>query len=344
MSILVTGGAGFIGSHLIDRLLKKGYSVICLDNFDPYYDSRLKRKNIKHNLDKPNFKLVEADIRDKKALKKIFEKNGIEKIVHLAAKVGVRSSIKEPLLYEDVNVRGTLNLLELCREFKVENFIFGSSSSVYGSTQKIPFSEDDIPKPISPYGASKRSAELLCHVYSSLYGVPIICLRFFTVYGPRQRPDMVIHKFTRLIDQGKEIPMYGDGTSKRDYTHIDDIVTGIVNALEKEFSFEIFNLGHSRTVELKKLISLIERELGKKAKIRKLPTQRGDMLITYAKISKAKKMLNYDPQVSLEVGIKAFVEWYKMYIRRATRKKFFSMIPKDWQCAEEIVPAWKRWA
>ena len=310
MSILVTGGAGFIGSHLIDRLLEEGHSVICLDNFDPYYDPQLKRKNIKHNLGNKNFTLIEADVRDKKALERVFKENDIEKIVHLAAKVGVRPSIEEPMLYEDVNVRGTLNLLELCKEHKVRNFIFGSSSSVYGNIEKVPFSEDDVPKPISHYGASKRSAELLCHVYSSLYGIPITCLRFFTVYGPRQRPDMAIHKFMELIDQGKEITVYGNGTSKRDYTYIDDIVTGIVNSLEKEFPFEIFNLGDSRTVELRELISLIEKELGKRAMIRKLPAQLGDMLITYANISKARKILGYNPKVSLEAGIKVFVEWY----------------------------------
>ncbi|MBA7640839.1 UDP-N-acetylglucosamine 4-epimerase [subsurface metagenome] len=311
MSILVTGGAGFIGSHLINKLLEEGHSVICLDNFDSYYDSQLKKKNIVHNLSKKNFKLIEADVRDKKALERIFKENDIEKIVHLAAKVGVRPSIKEPLLYEDVNVRGTLNLLELCKEHKVGNFIFGSSSSVYGNIEKVPFSEDDVPKPISPYGASKRSAELLCHVYSSLYGIPITCLRFFTVYGPRQRPDMAIHKFTKLIDQGKEIQMYGDGTSKRDYTYISDIVTGIVNALKKGFPLEIFNLGNSRIIELKEIISVIENELGEKAMVRKLPIRPGDMPITYANISKARKLLDYNPQVSLEAGIKAFIKWYK---------------------------------
>lgn len=311
MSILVTGGAGFIGSHLVDKLLLEGYSVVCLDNFDPYYDPQLKRKNIQHNLGKENFKLIEADVRDKKALERVFKKNDIEKIVHLAAKVGVRTSIKEPMLYEDVNACGTFNLLESCKKYKVENFIFGSSSAVYGNIEKVPFSEDDTPKPISPYGASKRSAELFCHVYSSLYNIPITCLRFFTVYGPRQRPDMAIHKFTELIDQRKEIQMYGDGTSKRDYTYVSDIVTGIVNALDKRFSFEIFNLGNARTVELKELISLIEGVLEKKTKIKKLPSQLGDMPITHANISRARKLLNYNPRVSLKAGIKAFVKWYK---------------------------------
>ncbi len=311
MSILVTGGAGFIGSHLINKLLEDEHSVICLDNFDSYYDPHLKRKNIKHNLGKENFKLVEADVRDKKTLMKIFKENDIEKIVHLAAKVGVRPSIKEPMLYEDVNVRGTLNLLEVCTEFKVENFIFGSSSSVYGNTKKIPFSEDDIPKPISPYGASKRSAELLCHVYSSLYGIPITCLRFFTVYGPRQRPDMAIHKFTRLISKGEKIEMYGDGSSKRDYTYIDDVVDGMLSALGKEFNFEIFNLGNSQTVELRHLISLIEETLGKKAEIKQMPEQSGDVPITYADISKAEKLLDYKPQTKIEEGIEKFVKWYE---------------------------------
>lgn len=310
MSYLITGGAGFIGSHLIDGLLEKGYSVICLDNFDPYYNPQLKRENIKHNLGKENFKLVEADVRDKKALRKTFKENDIEKIVHLAAKVGVRPSIKEPMLYEDVNVRGTLNLLELCREFKVENFIFGSSSSVYGNTEKIPFSEDDVPKPISPYGASKRSAELLCHVYNSLYNTPITCLRFFTVYGPKQRPDMAIHKFTRLMSGGKRIEMYGNGSSKRDYTYIDDVVDGVLSTLDKRFDFEVFNLGNSRPVDLQHLISLIEKRLGKKAKIKQMLEQPGDVAITCADISKARKLLGYSPKVKLEDGIKRFVEWY----------------------------------
>lgn len=310
MSYLITGGAGFIGSHLIDKLLEEGHSVICLDNFDPYYNPQLKRENIKHNLGKANFKLVEAEVRDKKALRKMFKENDIEKIVHLAAKVGVRPSIKEPTLYEDVNVRGTLNLLELCGDFKVENFIFGSSSSVYGNTEKVPFSEDDVPKPISPYGASKRSAELLCHVYNSLYNTPITCLRFFTVYGPRQRPEMAVHKFTRLIDEGEEIPMYGDGNSKRDYTFIDDITDGIISALHKKLGYEIINLGNSRPIGLRYMISLIEKNLDKKARIKKLPRQLGDMLTTCADVTKAKKLLGYKPRVLMEEGIRDFVKWY----------------------------------
>jgi len=311
LRVLVTGGAGFIGSHLADKLVEKGDEVICLDNFDPYYNPNIKKKNIKHNLGKKNFKLVEADVRDGKALKKVFEKNGIEKVVHLAAKAGVRPSIKDPLLFEDVNIRGTLNLLESCRKHGIENFVFGSSSSVYGITEKVPFSEDDTLRPISPYGASKRSGELLCHAYSSLYDIPVTCLRFFTVYGPRQRPDMAIHKFVKLIDRGEKIQMYGNGTSKRDYTYIDDIVDGIMTALEKKFVFEVFNLGNSKTVELRRLISLIEEELGKEAKIERLPDQPGDVPITYADISKAKKLLNYSPKTRIEEGLAKFVEWYK---------------------------------
>lgn len=311
MGILVTGGAGFIGSHLCDKLIERGENVICLDNFDSYYDPNIKRKNIQHNLGKENFKVIEGDVRDKKVLRKTFEENSIEKVVHLAARVGVRSSIKDPSLYVDVNIGGTLNLLEVCKDHKVENFIFGSSSSVYGDIKKTPFSENDDLKPISPYSASKRSCELLCHVYHSLYGVPIICLRFFTVYGPRQRPDMAIHKFTRLIDEGKEIEMYGDGTSKRDYTYIDDIIEGVLSALDKKFDFEIFNLGNSRTVELRRLVSLIEKKLDRKTKIRQLPEQAGDVFVTYANISKARKLLGYEPKTEIEEGIEKFVEWYK---------------------------------
>lgn len=312
MSILVTGGAGFIGSHVVDKLVETKERVICIDNLDPFYDPEIKRRNIKHNLKKENFKFFEIDIRDKEKLRDIFQKEEIDKVIHLAAKAGVRPSIENPLVYEDVNVSGTINLLELSREYEVKNFIFGSSSSVYGINKKVPFSEDDkVEKQISPYAASKRSAELFCHTYSYLYKIPIICLRFFTVYGPRQRPEMAIHKFTRLIDQGKEIPVFGDGSSKRDYTYIGDVVDGIINSLGKRFDFEIFNLGNSKTVELRYLIELIEENLGKRAKIKQLPDQLGDVPITFADISKAEKLLEYKPRVEIEDGIKRFVEWYK---------------------------------
>jgi UDP-glucuronate 4-epimerase len=311
LAVLITGGAGFIGSHLIDKLVERGEKVVCLDNFDPYYDPNLKRKNIKHHLSNKNFKLVEADVRDQKILRKIFEKNKIEKVVHLAAKVGVRPSIRDPLVYEDVNVRGTLNLLETCKEQKLENFVFGSSSSVYGDVKKLPAAEDDVLNPISPYGASKRTCELYCRTYSSLHDIPIVCLRFFTAYGPRQRPDMAIHKFTRLMSEDKEIEMYGDGSSKRDYTYIDDIVKGTLSALDRKFDFEIFNLGSSRSVELRHLISILEEKLGKKANIKRLPEQPGDVSTTCADISKARRLLGYDPKTSIGDGIENFVKWYK---------------------------------
>ena len=311
MSVLVTGGAGFIGSHVVDRLMETGEDVVCIDNLDPFYDPEIKKRNIKHNLGRENFKFTEIDIRDKE-LHDIFRGNDISKVIHLAARAGVRPSIKDPVGYVDVNVRGTINLLELSREYGVENFIFGSSSSVYGVNKKVPFSEDDrLEKQISPYATSKRSAELFCNTYNHLYNIPITCLRFFTVYGPRQRPEMATHKFTRLIDQGKEIQMFGDGASKRDYTYISDIVDGILNSLNKKYDFEIFNLGESKTVELKYLISLIEENLGKKTLIRKLPDQPGDVPITSADISKAKRLLGYNPHVPIEEGVKRFVSWYK---------------------------------
>jgi UDP-glucuronate 4-epimerase len=230
--------------------------------------------------------------------------------VHLAAKVGVRASVKNPFIYQDVNVRGTINLLELSRDFDVENFVFGSSSSVYGASE-VPFSEKNICQPISPYGASKLACESYCHTYHHLYGIPICCLRFFSVYGPRQRPEMAIHKFTRLADEGRSIEVYGDGSSKRDYTYVDDIVDGIMAAVDKKFDFEIINLGNSEAVELKRLISLIEGAFGKKIKIKFLPNQPGDVQVTWADISKARRLMNYKPKVKIEKGIKEFVKWYK---------------------------------
>ncbi|MEA3254262.1 MAG: SDR family NAD(P)-dependent oxidoreductase [Candidatus Altiarchaeota archaeon] len=312
MSVLVTGGAGFIGSHVVDRLMEAGEDVVCIDNLDPFYDPEIKKRNIEHNLEKENFKFIETDIRDKEKMQDIFRGNDISKVIHLAARAGVRPSIKDPVGYVDVNIRGTINLLELSREYGVENFIFGSSSSVYGVNKKVPFSEEDrLEKQISPYATSKRSAELFCNTYNHLYNIPITCLRFFTVYGPRQRPEMATHKFTRLINQGKEIQMFGDGSSKRDYTYIGDAVEGIINALNRKFDFEIFNIGESKTVELRYLISVIERCLGRKAVIKKLPDQPGDVPITSADISKAQRLLGYNPQVPIEEGVKRFVSWYK---------------------------------
>jgi UDP-glucuronate 4-epimerase len=311
---LVTGGAGFIGSHLCERLLEEGHSVICLDNFDSYYDPNLKIRNVEEISNKyPGpFTMVTGDIRNRDHLTELFKKNRIDAVFHLAARAGVRPSIVDPLLYEDVNLRGTITLLEVCKEFGMKNFIFASSSSVYGENQRVPFSETDLDiQPISPYGATKRAGELLCYSYHHLYGIHIACLRIFTAYGPRQRPEMAIHKFTSLMDQGKEIPMYGDGSSKRDYTYIDDLIDGMMAVLQRHKGFEIYNLGESRTTSLKELIRMIEEYLGKKAKILAMEPQPGDVSITYADITKAKRLLNYQPKIEMGEGIKRFVEWYK---------------------------------
>lgn len=313
-TILVTGGAGFIGSHLCERLLEEGHPVICLDNFDSYYDPNLKIRNVEEISKKyPGpFTMVTGDIRNRDHFTELFKKNRIDAVFHLAARAGVRPSIVDPLLYEDVNLRGTITLLEVCKEFGMKDFIFASSSSVYGENQRVPFSETDLDiQSISPYGATKRAGELLCYSYHHLYGIHIACLRIFTAYGPRQRPEMAIHKFTSLMDQGKEIPMYGDGSSKRDYTYIDDLIDGMMAVLQRHRGFEIYNLGESRTTSLKELIRLIEGSLGKKAKIQMLEPQPGDVSITYADITKAKRLLNYQPKIEMEEGIKRFVEWYK---------------------------------
>ena len=312
MAILLTGGAGFIGSHLADRLIEQGREVTVLDDFNDYYHPELKRKNVEPHLRKDNYKLVEGDIRDRSLLEKVFEESSIEKVVHLAARAGVRASINEPFLYEEVNVKGTLNLLQLSVENNVKQFIFGSSSSVYGLGSSIPFMEDrPLGTPICPYAASKRAAEDFCHTYAHLYKFPVIVLRFFTVYGARQRPEMAIHKFTRLISEGKEIPIFGDGTSRRDYTYFSDIVEGMLLAMEKRFDYEEINLGSSQPIELMKLISLLEKGLGKTAKIKRLPDQEGDMPVTYASTDKAQKLLGYRPGVNIEEGIEKFVYWFQ---------------------------------
>jgi len=310
-NILITGGAGFIGSHLIERLLKEHFNIFCIDNFIDYYDPRIKRKNIKHILKESKFKLIKADIRDKDKLRRIFKTNNFYKVIHLAAQPGVRYSILKPQLYFDINVNGTLNILDACKENKIKGLIIGSSSSVYGNASKIPFSEKDETYPISPYGASKRAAELLCYTYNHLYHLPITILRFFTVYGPRQRPDMAIYKFTDNINSNKEITLFGKGKTKRDYTYVSDIIDGIFSVLNKNFDFEIFNLGNSDPTPLLYLISLIEKNLKKKAKIRFLSEQPGDPPVTFANIKKSKKMFNYQPKVKIEGGIKNFISWYK---------------------------------
>jgi UDP-glucuronate 4-epimerase len=313
-SILVSGGAGFIGSHLCERLLNEGIRVVCLDNFDSFYDPRIKMKNLE-GISKtfPDlFELVTGDIRNPDALPELFTRNRFDAIVHLAARAGVRPSIAEPLLYQDVNIRGTVMLLEACKSQGIKHFIFASSSSVYGENQRVPFSERDLDiQPISPYGATKRAGELLCYSYHYLHKIDIACLRFFTVYGPRQRPEMAIHKFTRLIDHGEKIPLYGDGSSRRDYTYIDDIIDGIMGVLRHHTGYDVYNLGESQTTSLKELVQLIEGVLKKKAFIDSLPFQPGDVSITYADVTRAKEKLGYRPKVNMEEGIRRFVEWYQ---------------------------------
>lgn len=312
MRILVTGGAGFIGSHLCERLLNDGNTVYCWDNFNDYYDPNLKRKNLASALKNPRFFLFEQDILDLPALHNFFENHHPEVVVHLAARAGVRPSIQQPVLYEQVNVQGTIHLLELSRSFGVAKFIFASSSSVYGANTKVPFSEsDNVDFPISPYAATKKAGELICYTYHKLYGLPVTCLRFFTVYGPRQRPDMAIHKFARMMWDGKKIPVFGDGKSRRDYTYYTDILQGILASIERCFGYHIYNLGESQTVELLSLIHLLEEALGRKAQIEFLPEQPGDVPVTFADISKARRELGYAPQVPIEEGIRLFADWFQ---------------------------------
>jgi UDP-glucuronate 4-epimerase len=312
-NVLVTGGAGFIGSHLVSRLLGEGgWQVTVVDDFNDFYDPSIKREAIALHLKDPRYKLVEADIRNVAAISRVFEEGDFECVVHLAARAGVRPSLKEPRLYVETNINGTLNLLELAKDHAVPQFVFGSSSSVYGINSKVPFAEADrIHQPISPYAATKAAGELLCHTYSHLHGFRTVCLRFFTVYGPRQRPDLAIHKFTKLISNERPIQMFGDGSARRDYTYVDDIVQGIRSAMDHQGSIhEIFNLGESETTELKRLIELIENALGKKAVIEKQPMQPGDVPITFADISRSKELLGYLPTTKIEDGIPKFVEWF----------------------------------
>ncbi len=313
-NILVTGGAGFIGSHLVDRLLDEGNCrVTVVDDFNDFYNPSIKRANVTRHQQHANYRLSEADIRQKVALDRIFKESNFDCIVHLAARAGVRPSLEQPLLYSETNIEGTLNLLELAKQNNVKQFVFGSSSSVYGINAKVPFSEDDpIRQPISPYAATKAAGELLCHTYTHLYGIRCVCLRFFTVYGPRQRPDLAIHKFARLISDGQPIPVFGDGTTRRDYTYIDDIIAGVRAAIDYEQTdYEVVNLGESRTVELRELISLLEKELDLPAKIDRQPLQPGDVPQTFADITKARRLLAYDPQTQIERGIERFVEWFR---------------------------------
>ena len=313
-NFLVTGGAGFIGSHLVDRLLSSDITrITVVDDFNDFYNPSVKRENISGHLKDPRYSVHEIDIRDRAALEQLFEQTNFDCIVHLAARAGVRPSLSEPQLYTETNINGTLNLLDLARNHDIKQFVFGSSSSVYGINANVPFSEDDpIRQPISPYAATKAAGELLCHTYSHLYGLRCVCLRFFTVYGPRQRPDLAIHKFAKLISQRKPIPVFGDGTTRRDYTYVDDIIDGVMAAINYDKSdYEVINLGESRTVELRELISLLEKELDAHATIDRQPAQPGDVPQTFADISKARALLGYNPKTQIEEGLHRFAEWFQ---------------------------------
>ncbi len=314
MHYLITGGAGFIGSHLSERLLSEGHEILCIDNFNDYYDPKIKEKNLKISQDYNNFRLIRGEILDEDLLDKIFVQDQFDGIIHLAARAGVRPSVLQPKLYEEVNIRGTLNLLERAKSNNIKKFILASSSSVYGNNKKVPFSETDpVDNPISPYAATKKACELIAYTYSTLYDISTSCLRFFTVYGPRQRPDMAIHKFTKLIASGEQIPVFGDGKVKRDFTYYSDIIDGIVRSIERCKGYNIYNLGESQVIVLMDLVSLIEKYLGKKAKINWQPRQQGDVEITYADVTKAKNELDYNPMVNVETGIKQFIKWFDEY-------------------------------
>lgn len=337
MNYLVTGGSGFIGSHLVEQLLKNGHSVINIDNFDNFYNYQIKIKNTLESIDENsdfeysdkendiqklvllsksiNYTLYHQDIRDKKGLEEIFKNHKIDLVIHLAALAGVRPSIERPLEYEEVNIRGTMNLWELCHQFNIKKFVCASSSSVYGNNEKVPFAEtDNVDNPISPYAATKKCGEILGHVYHQLYAIDMIQLRFFTVYGPRQRPDLAIHKFTKLISEDQEIPFYGDGTTARDYTYVDDIIDGITKSItyleNNSDVYEIINLGESQVITLNEMLSTIENTLGKSAIRKNLPLQPGDVQKTNADITKAKTLIGYKPDTNFQNGIKKFVEWF----------------------------------
>jgi UDP-glucuronate 4-epimerase len=313
MNFLVTGGAGFIGSHLCERLLREGHAVWAFDDLNNFYSPAIKQHNLEvlRGFHQP-FTFVQGDLADRAALDAVFQGTKFDQVIHLAARAGVRPSLAEPALYQRVNVEGTTNLLEAARLAHVKKVTIASSSSVYGVNAKVPFSESDpIFSAISPYAASKLACEALGHVYHHVYGMDIVMLRFFTVYGPRQRPDLAIHKFAQLMSAGKPIPVFGDGTAARDYTFVSDTVDGILAVTQKEFGYEIFNLGESQTVTLKYLIELLEQALGKKAVIDRQPTQPGDVPITYANIEKARSKLGYNPHIKIEQGIPLFVQWFK---------------------------------
>jgi UDP-glucuronate 4-epimerase len=315
--VLVTGGAGFIGSHVCDRLVDRGDDVVIVDSFDPFYPEEIKRRNIEALLASDKVRLVEADVIDSPALAAALGNQKIDAIIHLAARAGVRPSLERPIDYARTNVEGTLVLLELARSNNIRPFVFGSSSSVYGDSTPVPFSEAvAAAEPISPYAATKRAAELVCRSHAHLYGLTVVCLRLFTVYGPRQRPDLAIHKFARLMSQGKPIPFFGDGGTERDYTYVGDIVHGIESALDwavaaKPGQYEIVNLGEHETTSLSRLVEMIAAELGVKAVIDRKPVQPGDVQRTFASIEKARTLLGYNPRTSMEEGIREFVRWFR---------------------------------
>ena len=313
MNFLVTGGAGFIGSHVCERLLDLGHEVWGFDDLNDFYNPRIKLANLREVQEKGGkFNFVQGDLIEPHALNKLCQKVRFDQIIHLAARAGVRPSLEQPALYQRVNVEGTVNLLEAARKNQVPKLVIASSSSVYGVNSKVPFSESDpIFSAISPYAASKLACEALGHVYHHVYHLEIVMLRFFTVYGPRQRPDLAIHKFAKLIDSSQPIQVFGDGSTARDYTHISDIVDGITACTRSSFGFEVFNLGESETVKLSHLIELLEQALGKKAVIERLPTQPGDVPLTCADITKARKMLGYNPSIKIDQGIPLFIEWFR---------------------------------
>jgi len=313
MSLLVTGAAGFIGSHLCDALLERGETVVGLDSFDDFYSPRAKERNVARAMDHESFELARGDLRDPDALDAL--PDGVESVVHLAARAGVRPSIENPELYADVNLMGTVQLLAWAKRRGLRRFVFASSSSVYGNNEKVPFSESDpVDHPISPYAATKKAGELICHAASHLDGISVACLRFFTVYGPRQRPDLAIHKFARIMSEGGEIPMFGDGSTCRDYTYIDDTVAGILGSLswvaQREGAYDVFNLGNNRTVTLKEMIETVCEGMGVEPRIRRLPMQPGDVLRTYADIGHAGAELGYRPETEFREGVRRFLAWF----------------------------------
>jgi len=321
MKILVTGGAGFIGSHVSERLAQRGDHLCILDNFNDFYDPAIKEANVAELATRENVRLVRGDVRDSELLGQLFAREDFDAVLHLAAMAGVRPSLADPLLYADVNIRGTQLILKELEERPRVQMVFASSSSVYGANPQIPFAENDpVPSPVSPYAASKRAGELFCCTHHHLYGNDISCLRFFTVYGPRQRPEMAIHMFVRKVLDGEPIPFFGDGTTRRDYTYIDDIVQGVVGALDRPCGFGLYNLGDSQTISLTELVEAIGEVCGSEPILDRRPSQPGDMLQTYADISKARRDLGYDPQGGLRDGLERFLEWYRDHeARLATR-------------------------